>query len=498
MEAQTSRMNRLGLEHIVAKDVPLASAREIKVLQIGEGNFLRGFFDWMIHECYKKEVFDGGIVVTQPRPSGKKKLDELRHQDGLYTLMTRGLQNGKKVDTNEIISVFTETIDPYSEWSQFMALAENPTLEFVVSNTTEAGLTYQKSDLVEGVPIESFPGKLTAFLYRRYQHFHGDTKKGLVLLPCELLARNGDTLKACVLQHSQDWQLPDPFVEWLNEHNLFLNSLVDRIVPGYPAAEAETWFSEWGYQDAMLNVTEPYHLWVIEGDLALDERLPLQKAGLNVHWVEDLTPYQVRKVRILNGLHTLMTPMAMLHGLKEVRETVEHPDLGSFIQEAMEHEIVPSLNYDVKTTMEYAGTVIERFKNPFICHRLADISLNSLSKFKVRLLPTLLEYVSKQGQLPDRIVKSFAYLLRFYRVRRVESEYVGHRFTGEAYQVKDDAESLAFFSEQWGSLEANKVSLEELVENLLSNSALWGEDLSHCPGLVQRLCMELREMEDVQ
>ncbi|MEW9672217.1 tagaturonate reductase [Ammoniphilus sp. 3BR4] len=498
MEAQTSQINRLGIEHEAAKNLPLASAKEIKVLQIGEGNFLRGFFDWMIHECYKKEVFAGGIAVTQPRPSGKAKLEELKLQDGLYTLMTRGLQHGQKVDTKEIISVFADAIDPYGEWPKFMALAENPTLEFVVSNTTEAGLTYQESSFTEGVPIESFPGKLTAFLYRRYQHFRGDAEKGLVMLPCELLARNGDTLKECILQHSRDWQLPESFIDWLEKHNLFLNSLVDRIVPGYPKAEAEKWFAEWGYQDAMLNVTEPYHLWVIEGDPALDERLPLQKAGLNVHWVEDLTPYQVRKVRILNGLHTLMTPMALLHGLEEVRETVEHPDFESFIQETMEREIVPSLSYDVKMTMAYAETVIERFKNPFLCHRLADISLNSISKFKVRLLPSLLDYTSKQGQLPGRIVKAFAYLLRFYRVKKEENQYVGRRFDGTAYQVKDDAESLAFFSEQWGSFEAKEISMEELMENILSNSALWGENLSGYPGLAKRLCVEMKEMEDAQ
>lgn len=494
MEAQTSQINRLSSEHQAAQ--PLASAKEIKVLQIGEGNFLRGFFDWMIYECNKKELFNGGIAVTQPRPSGKAKIEELKRQDGLYTLMTRGLQNGQQVDTKEIISVFTEAIDPYSEWSKFMALAEIPTLEFVVSNTTEAGLTYQESAFTEGVPIVSFPGKLTAFLYRRFQHFQGDASKGLIMLPCELLARNGDTLKECILRHSQDWKLPASFIDWLEKHNLFLNSLVDRIVPGYPTTEAEKWFAEWGYRDAMLNVAEPYHLWVIEADPALDERLPLQKAGLNVHWVEDLTPFQVRKVRILNGLHTLMTPMALLHGLEEVRETVEHPEFGAFIQETMEREIVPSLVYDVKMTMAYAETVMERFKNPFLRHRLADIALNSISKFKVRLLPSLLSYTSKQDLLPGRIVKAFAHLLRFYRVKKVDDQFVGYRFDGTAYQVKDDPEILAFFAEQWESFTADQTSLQELMKNILANPVLWGEDLSRYPGLAERLCDEMKEMEE--
>jgi len=314
----------------------------IKVLQIGEGNFLRGFFDWMIHECNKQGHFKGSIAVTQPRPAGKGKIEEVKRQDGLYTLMLRGFHQGKKVEHTEIISVFSKIIDPYEEWMEFLALSENPELEFVVSNTTEAGIKYQPIPLEEGKPMESFPGKLTAFLYHRYQHFNGDAKKGLIMLPCELLERNGDSLKQYVLKHSRDWDLPKPFMEWVDRDNLFLNSLVDRIVTGFPANESDTLFAEWGYKDTLLNTAEPYHLWAIEGDPCIDQRLPLQQSGLNVRWVKDLTPYQMRKVRILNGSHTLLAPLGILSGLEEVKQAIDHPEFNQFLSNAIEKEMSSS------------------------------------------------------------------------------------------------------------------------------------------------------------
>jgi len=310
----------------------------IKVLQIGEGNFLRGFFDWMIHECNKQGHFKGSIAVTQPRPAGKGKIEEVKRQDGLYTLMLRGFHQGEKVESTEIISVFSKAIDPYEEWMEFLALSENPELEFVVSNTTEAGIKYQPIPLEEGKPMESFPGKLTAFLYHRYLHFNGDAKKGLIMLPCELLERNGDSLKQCVLKHGRDWDLPKSFIEWVDRDNLFLNSLVDRIVTGFPINESEKLFAAWGYKDTLLNTAEPYHLWAIEGDPSIDQRLPLRKSGLNVRWVKDLTPYQMRKVRILNGSHTLLAPLGILSGLEEVKQAIDHPEFNQFLSNAIEKE----------------------------------------------------------------------------------------------------------------------------------------------------------------
>mgnify|MGYP001954378351 CR=1 FL=1 len=493
-----SKVGKLNVRHEAVKGIRLPGDRNVKVLQIGEGKFLRGFFDWMIHKCYERGVFDGGIVVTQPRPSGKIKLEELRRQDGLYTLVTRGLLNGQLVDSEEIISVFSEVVDPYSEWSKFLSLAEHPSLEFVVSNTTEDGLAYQNIPFEEGIPILSFPGRLTMFLYRRFQHFQGDGRKGLIIIPCELVERNGEVLKQHVLRHSEDWGLPSTFIDWLYHHNLFLNSLVDRIVTAPSPNQAKEWFVQWGYQDSFLLVTEPYYFWAIEGSSELDQRLPLRKAGLNVQWVDDLTPYYVRKVRILNGLHTLMAPMALLHGFKEVREVVEHPIFGLFIQEAMEEEIIPSLPYDTQEIMEYAQTIIERFKNPFISHRLIDISINSISKFKIRLLPSLRSYTEQKGYLPTRIVKALAYLIRFYKVKKSGGLFVGFKLDGTSYEPKDNQEVLQFFSEKWGDYELGKITIKGLTREILSNHALWGENLDNFSGLTDMVCREIQRIGERQ
>jgi tagaturonate reductase len=493
---QLNHLNRLCLNTAEIERFEKNNNRPIKILQIGEGNFLRGFFDWMIHECHKQDLFDGSIVLTQPRPTGKTKLKKLKDQDGLYTLMLRGLKDGVEEEQKEVISVFSNIIDPYSEWSRFMAMAKNPTLEFVVSNTTEAGLSYQAIDLEPGKPIQSYPGKLAALLYERFQYFDGDPEKGLIILPCELVEENGGVLKQIVLQCCWDWELPEPFIHWVENHNRFLNTLVDRIVTGYPDQDqAAEWFSEWDYEDEMLSTAEPYHLWAIEAEEELDHKLPLQRAGLNVHWVDDLTPFQMRKVRILNGAHTVMAPLGVLSGLDEVKEVIEHPNFGSFVNKTIEEEIVPSIPYNRKEMTDYSDSVIERFKNPFIRHLLIDITLNSLSKFKVRLIPTLEAYYNRHEKLPENIVHAFAGLVRFYKVRKKENDYIGERLNGEQYFVKDDVQALGFFEKQWLGLEEKAYSLDQMIEQILSNKSLWGKDLTEIPGLSQLMCLNIAEIE---
>ncbi|MCP1494843.1 tagaturonate reductase [Peribacillus frigoritolerans] len=495
MNINTSQLKRLSKD---TKAVQSSHKMDfpIKVLQIGEGNFLRGFFDWMIHECNKQGHFKGSIAVTQPRRSGKGKIEEVKRQDGLYTLMLRGFHQGQKVELTEIISVFSKVIDPYEEWKEFLALSENPELEFIVSNTTEAGIKYQQIPFEEGKAIESFPGKLTAFLYQRYLHFNGDAKKGLIMLPCELLERNGDSLKQCVLRHGRDWDLPKSFIEWVDRDNLFLNSLVDRIVTGFPANESEKLFAAWGYKDTLLNTAEPYHLWAIEGDPCIDQRLPLRQSGLNVRWVKDITPYQMRKVRILNGSHTLLAPLGILSGLEEVKQAIDHPEFNQFLSNAIEKEIIPSLPFDQNEMMQYGESVLERFKNPFVHHLLADISLNSISKFKVRLLPTLEEYHRAKGRLPDCIVRGFSGLIRFYKVNEMNGSYRGKSFAGKDYVVKDDIKTIEFFSEQWLSHDRGEIPLRQLIEATLSNQYLWGKDLSGIPNPGNELCQYLEGMID--
>jgi tagaturonate reductase len=459
----------------------------VKVLQIGEGNFLRAFVDWMIQACNRQGLFKGSIAVTQPRPSGKPKIEELQQQDGLYTLIVRGIRAGMQVEEKEVITVFSQALDPYGHWEEFLKLAEHPDLDIVLSNTTEAGLVYRPSEWVPGQPIESFPGKLTAFLYRRFTHFAGDPGKGLMLLPCELLERNGDLLKEIVLKHSADWKLPQEFQTWIH-HNHFLNSLVDRIATGFPASEAESLFSEWGYEDKLLNTTEPYYLWAIEGKPELDARFPLQQAGLNVHWVDDLRPFQLRKVRILNGAHTLLTSIGLLHGMNEVREVVEHPVYGPWVREAVMQEIVPSVPLPEAEMRVYAEEVLERFVNPFIQHRLTDIAMNSLSKFKVRLLPTLEAYLASEDKLPLSITEAFASLLLLYSARKDENDrFIGSRLNGDSVVLKDDLGALQFLADVWQEFDRNSITMQELIERILANTSLWGKDLNELTGLTKSL-----------
>ncbi|WP_435171869.1 tagaturonate reductase [Paenibacillus glycanilyticus] len=469
----------------------------VKALQIGEGNFLRGFVDWMIHRCNEQGLFNGSIAVSQPRPTGAAKLQELKEQDGLYYQWIRGLNDGELVDRRELISVFSAFIDPYQEWDRFLAQAANPDLELVVSNTTEAGLVYQASEWAPDQPILSYPGKLTLLLYRRFEHFGGDPGKGLLLLPCELVERNGDKLRDIVLQHASDWKLPEPFADWIREHNRFLNSLVDRIVTGFPAEEANERFEEWGIKDRLLNAAEPYHIWAIEGEEELDERLPFVKAGLNVVWTNDLQSYQLRKVRILNGAHSWMAAYGLLNGLNEVREVVEHPVYGAHLREVVFKEIVPSVPLPEGEMKAYAGQVIERFANPYVRHKLTDIAMNSLSKFKVRLLPTLMAYYERTGDLPPFIVKAFASLLKLYRVKLTEEgAYVGTRLDGSQLLIRDDAAMLAELASLWNKADNGELSLKELLEDVLGRDVWWGMNLNGIAGLAERLTAEIAQLEE--
>lgn len=469
----------------------------VTVLQIGEGNFLRGFFDWMISECRKQGLYTGGIAVVQPRPSGSKHINQLAAQDGLYTLVIRGVEQGVPVSRKEIISVFSEVFDPYMEWERLTDLAVSPQLSLIVSNTTEAGLAYQPEPLGSG-PILSYPGKIAYMLFLRYQAFEGSRDSGLTFLPCELLERNGDVLRDTVLLYAEDWNLPPAFREWVKGHNRFLNSLVDRIVTGYPEqSEAEAWFEEWGVRDNVLCTAEPYHLWAIEGGPELEQELPFRKAGLNVHFTNDLKPFQERKVRILNGAHTWMTPLGLLHGISHVGELLEHPELGAKVRQAVVHEILPSLPYGEEELSAYAAEVFERFANPYIFHRLEDIAMNSLSKFRVRLLPTLDYYCGQGGAAPELLVLGFAGLLRYYRIEQGDDgSYVGKKLTGDPYTIKDNAELLSIIAAIWSAGNMAGEPTAQIVCRLLAEEKLWGQSLADWNGLANGISDWLEHWEE--
>lgn len=414
-----------------------------RVLQFGEGNFLRGFADWMFDRLNKENGGDFGVVVVQPLPCGL--CAKLNEQDGLYSLYLRGLINGEKTEETRIVDCITRCINPYEDKDSFFECAKNPDLRYIVSNTTEAGIEYKKGQTENDFASATFPGRLTMFLKARYE----TGLDGFIFLPCELIDKNGDNLKDCVLKYAADWNFGEDFVKWINEENTFTNTLVDRIVTGYPVDAASDMEKEYGYLDNMIDTAEIFHLWVIEGDKKYAEELPFDKIGLNVIWTDDVMPYKKRKVRILNGAHTMMVPAARLAGLETVKEAMDDELVYSFMKQGVFEEIIPTLELPKTELTQFANNVIERFQNPFIKHYLLSIALNSVSKYKVRVLPSLMQYIKDNNKEPKKLVFSLAALIAFYR-------------TNEA---KDSAEVIEFMK-------------SASPKEILANTAYWGEDLS--------------------
>lgn len=380
-----------------------------RVLQFGEGNFLRGFVDWMIDRLNKEADGDYGVVLVQPLANGL--IDMINEQDGRYSLYLRGLLNGEKVEETRIVDCITRGINPYSDTDAYFECAKNPDLRFIVSNTTEAGIEYKPNQNPENFAGLTFPGRLTLFMKKRFD----EGLNGFILFPCELIDKNGDCLKECVLKYAEDWSFGADFEKWVNEENHFTNTLVDRIVTGYPRDTAAEMEKSFGYLDNVIDTAEIFHLWVIEGDKKYAEEIPFHKIGLNVLWTDDVTPYKKRKVRILNGAHTMMVLAAHLAGLETVKEAMDDELVFSFMKQGIFEEIIPTLDLPKSELEQFANDVIERFQNPFIKHYLLSIALNSVSKYKVRVLPSVLQYIKDKGAEPKRLVFSLAALIAFYR-----------------------------------------------------------------------------------
>jgi tagaturonate reductase len=472
-------------DFIFPKDLEVAKYQEElpeRVIQFGEGNFLRAFVDWMIHSLNKNNLFNGRVVVVQPIKEGLAEL--VNKQDGLYTLLLRGLENGKATEKKEIISSVSRCLNPYTQWDAYLKCAEDPLIEYVISNTTEAGIVFDPEDNSENQPPVTFPGKLTAYLYHRFKHFNGDAAKGMVIIPCELIDRNGDHLKKAILQFTKAWNLPEKFSRWINEDNHFLNTLVDRVVTGYPKDEIESITQSLGYTDSLVDTGEIFHLWVIEGPQELSEKLPFHKVGLNVVWTDDMAPYRTRKVRILNGAHTSSVPAAFLYGLDTVGEMMDHEVLGQFVRQIIYDEIVPSINLDKSMLKEFANAVIERFQNPYIKHYLLSILLNSSSKYKARVLPSIIEYHALHQTLPKKLVFSLASFIAVYKDGKIDGlGMLASRDKGE-FIMKDDLWALEFFAESWTMFNGSPKSAKEVAQEILSNIKLWDKDLSTIDGLV--------------
>ncbi|RNI28290.1 tagaturonate reductase [Rufibacter immobilis] len=452
----------------------ITQTRPTKVVQFGEGNFLRGFVDWIIDILNEKTDFNGAVTVIQPQNKDKYKL--LNQQDGLFHVLLEGIQEGRNMQETRLISCVSHALSPYTSYHEYLALGENPDLEFIFSNTTEAGIAFEPSDVTPDTTPVSFPGKLTALLYRRFTHFKGAKDKALTIIPCELIEKNGEKLRDIVLQYASLWNLPAPFADWIEQDTIFCNTLVDRIVPGFPHDTYAHIQQELGFEDKLLVKAEPFHLLVIEAPASVAKAFPAAQTGLQVKFVEDLTPYRTSKVRILNGAHTTLVPVAYLQGLRTVREAVEDEKTGQFIREAILEEIIPTLDLPGQELTQFAQDVIDRFRNPFIRHELLSIALNSVSKYKVRVLPSVLEYHARNGRLPQRLLHALAALILFYR-----GEY-----NGEQIPLNDTPEVLAFFQTAW-----QKSSVAETVQAVLANQEFWEQDLTQVPNLEATVAQQL-------
>ena len=465
------------LQKLNRETAGIKQTHPVKVLQFGDGNFIRGFIDWIIDILNEKTNFNGAVQIIRPLRNNKEV--KYLEQDGLYHVAQRGLLNGKTISETRLITCVKDAIHPYLEFQRFLKSGENPDLQFIFSNTTEAGIVFNPHDTnVYSIP-ESFPGKLTLLLFHRFNHFNKESTRGLILIPCELIEKNGDTLRAIILQYVSHWNLPDDFKDWILQHNTFCNTLVDRIIPGFPKDAAAEIQESIGYEDTQMVMAEPYHLLVIEAPEEVRKLFPTEQVGLNLKFVPDLTPYRIRKVRILNGAHTTLVPVAYLRGLRTVKESVNDPYVSEFLRKAIHEEIIPTLDLLEDELKQFAADVIERFQNPFIKHELISIALNSISKFKVRVLPTILEYEKRTGKLPERLLQSLAALLVFYK----------GNWKGESIPLKDSPDILNFFKETW---EANQP--EVVVQKVLANSSFWGCDLNQIKGLSELVTRQVKDL----
>lgn len=418
------------------------------VIQFGEGGFLRGFVDYFFQKLNDQGLYDGSVVVVQPIERGMCEM--LEKQNCEYNLFLRGIEYGQVVDEHTHINIISRCVNPYTDYTAYMALAENPDFRFIVSNTTEAGIEFVPENKFEDAPAKSFPGKLTQLLYKRFKL----RLPGFIVLSCELIDHNGEELEKCCLQYADLWRLGEDFKTWLKSQNDFCSTLVDRIVTGFPRDEHAALCKRIGEQDNMMDTAEIFHLWVIHGHH--EDELPLQKGGFNVIWTDNVDPYKKRKVRILNGAHTSMVLGARLYGLETVGECLKDEKVSAFLKKCIFEEIIPTIG-DNEDNRRFGNAVLERFSNPFIKHLLLSIALNSVSKFRARVLPTILEYKESRGVYPQGLCFSLAALIAFYR-------------TNEA----NDGEDIMAFMKTAS------------VSDILKKDEYWGQDLSDMLPVVEQ------------
>lgn len=456
-----------------------------KILQFGEGNFLRAFADWMVQKMNETTGFNAGIDVVQPLPQGM--IDKLNEQEGLYHVYLKGIKNGQPITEYSLVDCINRGINPYSDYPTYREAILNPDLRFVISNTTEAGISWDENDKPDMQPPKSFPAKVTALLYERYRAFDGDPAKGLIFFACELIDRNGDMLKKYVLQHARRWQLGEDFANWVDEACCFCSTLVDRIVPGFPADEIKEIQQQLGFEDNLVVVGEYFHLWVIEAPEWVQKEFPAAEAGLEVKFVKDMTRFREQKVRVLNGCHTGSYAVSYLSGIETVRAAYEDPETGKFMKELVYDEILPGLEGSEKELQKFAHKILERFANPFIRHQWQSIALNAMSKWETRNLPSLLSFYQKYERLPQKLVFSLAATIAYYKGETNEKKYL----------VQDDQWILDFYQEAWSACDGSPASVFELCHKVLALKKNWKQNLNDIPNLTLSVSHYLFLIEQV-
>lgn len=464
------------------KETAQKTIRPEKVIQFGEGNFLRAFVDWIIFNMNEKTDFNGSVVVVQPIEKGM--IDMLNGQDCLYHVNLQGLDNGEPVNSLTKIDVISRALNAYTQNEEFMHLAEQPEIRFVISNTTEAGIAFDPTCKFTDKPASSYPGKLTQLLYHRYEYFKGDMSKGLIVFPCELIFLNGHKLKECILQYIDLWNLGEDFKNWfLNACGVYA-TLVDRIVPGFPRKEIDDIKAKLGYDDNMVVQGEFFHLWVIEAPAEIANEFPADKAGLNVLFVPSEEPYHERKVTLLNGPHTVLSPVAYLSGVNIVRDACQHPIIGKYINKVMFDELMETLNLPKEELQKFANDVLERFVNPFVDHQVTSIMLNSFPKYETRDLPGLKTYLARKGELPKGLVLGLAAIITYYKG--------GVREDGAEIVPNDAPEIMELLNNLWATGNTRSVA-----EGVLAEESIWKSNLNEIPGLTDLVVQYLDSIQSV-
>lgn len=455
--------------------------RPERIIQFGEGNFLRAFVDWIVYNMNQKANFNGDVVVVQPIENGM--VDMLKKQDCLYHVNLQGLDKGEVVNSLTLVDVISRALNPYSENAAFMALADQEDIRFVISNTTEAGIAFDPSCKLDDAPASSYPGKLTQLLYRRFLTFDGDKTKGLIIFPCELIFHNGVKLKEAIYQYINLWNLGEDFKKWFEEACGVYSTLVDRIVPGFPRKDIDAIKEKLQYDDNLVVQAEIFHLWVIEAPESIAKEFPADKAGLNVLFVPSEAPYHERKVTLLNGPHTVLSPVTYLSGVDIVRDACQHEVLGQYINKVMFEELMETLNLPKTELEQFANDVLERFNNPFVDHAVTSIMLNSFPKFETRDLPGLKVYLQRKGELPKGLVLGLAAIVTYYKG--------GVRADGAPIAPNDAPEIVELLKNLWATGDTQKVA-----EGVLGATSIWNEDLNAIPGLTAALKADLDSIQE--